>query len=109
MTDQPATNPPRLSTRGSDQPDSPFDPFLARFLTEIANLPEGLHPLRGHLELAQVTGFDPTFAEALIVSARTRGLLQPVQSKGSRGRIALRVSSRGEAWLARHQPKPDGK
>jgi hypothetical protein len=102
MTETQETTPPQ-PPKGSDQPGSPLDPFLVQLLNGIASNADRLNPTRGHVELARLTGLNPSFIEALIVSARTRGLLQTIHVTGSRGRVAFQVSSRGRAWLAQHQ------
>jgi hypothetical protein len=108
MTETQEPTPPQLP-KGSDQPGSPLDPFLVQLLERIASNADRLNPTRGHVELARLTGFNPSFVEALIVSARTRGLLQTVHVQGSRGRVAFQLSSRGRAWLAQHQEAEEPK
>jgi hypothetical protein len=38
------------------------------------------------------------FIDALFTSARARGLIEPFQARGTRGRNRWRVSSRGKQW-----------
>ncbi len=92
------------------QPPSPLDPFLAQFLRCLHDLPEGFSPIADAERVADACAVDPAFVEALFVSARTRGLIEPFRSKGARGRYRWKVSRRGEHWLAlrdgRHATAP---
>jgi hypothetical protein len=90
-----------MSARGSHvQPPSPLDPFLARFLGCLGALPEGYSPIADAAQVAADCDIVPAFVEALFVSARTRGLVEPFRAKGARGRYRWHVSARGAKWLA---------
>ena len=82
------------------QPPSPLDAFVAGFLRSLDQLPDGYSPVVDAASVAEACEVVPAFVEALFVSARTRGLIQPFRSKGAKGRYRWQVSSRGHKWLA---------
>jgi hypothetical protein len=88
------------------QPDSPLDSFLARFLGNVARLPDGFSLISDATRIAEVCEVEPAFVEALFVSARTRGLIEPHRSKGSRGRYRWTLSARGTNWLSSRSDQP---
>jgi hypothetical protein len=90
-----------MSARGSHvQPPSPLDAYLARFLGCLARYPDGYSPVADVEQVATECELDPAFAEALFVSARARGLIEPFRAKGAKGRYRWKVSGRGTKWLA---------
>jgi hypothetical protein len=95
-----------MPTRASAQAASPLDAFLARFLDSLAGLPDGFSPTVDAEVVAMHVDVLPAFVDALFVSARTRGLIEPFRSKNARGRYRWHVSSRGRAWLAVHPVVP---
>ena len=78
---------------------SPLDPFLRDLLGWIARHDGELNPTQGLTAIAEEFDWQPSFAEVLFTAARSRGLLQPVQPRGSRGKIAWQLSPRGTHWL----------
>lgn len=81
------------------QPPSPLDDFLARFLRCLRQLPDGFSPIADGPRVADDCAFVPAFVEALFVSARTRGLIEPFRVRGAKGRYRWQVSRRGGSWL----------
>jgi hypothetical protein len=92
----------RMMSARSDniQPPSPLDDFLARFLRCLGRLPDGFSPIADGQRVANECGLVPEFVEALFVSARTRGLIEPFRARGAKGRYRWKVSGRGDRWLA---------
>jgi len=82
------------------QPTSPLDDFLARFLRALDRLSDGFSPIADAEHVADACAVAPPFVEALFVSARTRGLIEPFRSRGAKGRYRWKVSARGNTWLA---------
>jgi hypothetical protein len=78
---------------------SPLDPFLREFLAWIAALDGGLNPTQGIRSAAEEFDWQPAFVEVLFTAARSRGLVQPVVGKGTRGRAAWQLSARGAAMI----------
>jgi hypothetical protein len=78
---------------------SPLDPFLREFLGWIASNDGGLNPPQGLTAIAEEFDWQPSFVEVLFTAARSRGLLQPVQTRGSRGKVTWHLSGRGGQWL----------
>ena len=85
---------------------SPAVRFLARFLGSVAGLQDGFSPISDATRIAEICEVEPAFVEALFVSARTRGLIEPYRSKGSRGRYRWTLSARGTTWLASRSDQP---
>src|SRR5688500_18828898 len=83
----------------TDQPPSPLDDFLARFLRCLNRFPNGYSPIADAPRVADDCAIVPAFAEALFVSARTRGLIEPFRARGAKGRYRWQVSRRGSSWL----------
>ena len=88
------------------QPASPLDGFLDRFLRCLEHLPDGFSPIADSARVADDCSLVPAFVDALFVSARTRGLIEPYRSKGARGRYRWKVSGRGRGWLAAREGDP---
>jgi hypothetical protein len=89
-----------MPARSGLQTASPLDGYLVGFLDCLAALPDGFSPAGDAAAVAQRVDVLPEFVDALFVSARTRGLIEPFRSKNSRGRYRWQVSNRGRAWLA---------
>jgi hypothetical protein len=88
--------------------ESPFDPFLARFLTAVRELGAGYSPQSHGAKLAHRLDVDPAFVEALTTSARRRSLIEPFYAPANRNAVRWRVSARGERFLAAlDAPDPD--
>jgi hypothetical protein len=89
-------------SRRADTPHvaSPLDPFLRIFLSWIVDQNGGLNPAHGLKAIAEECDWQPSFVEVLFTAARSRGLLQPVPTRGSRSRLTWQLSSRGADWLA---------
>lgn len=85
---------------------SPFDPYLVLFLRGIDGLPDGFAPTSHAATICAALDWPPAFAEALFVSARARGLLEPYAARGPRGRSRWQVSPRGRGWLDPAPPPP---
>lgn len=88
-------------------PPSPLDPFLEPFLQALADRAGGYAPTAHGAALAHSLGWPPAFAEAVFVSARSRGFLEPCRDRAARGRARWALSERGRAWLTRSAPGPD--
>jgi hypothetical protein len=82
-------------------PASPLDPFLGPFLRQIAELTGGYAPASHGARVAASLGWAPAFAEAVFVSARARGLVEPYRGGGARARARWGLSARGRAWADR--------
>ena len=82
------------------QPPSPLDAYVAGFLRSLDQLPDGYSPVVVAASVAEACDVVPAFVEALFVSARTRGFIQPYRAKSAKGRYRWQVSSRGHKWLA---------
>src|SRR5262245_18993792 len=82
------------------QPPSPLDAYVARFLRSLDRLPDGYSPVVESADVAEACDVVPAFVEALFVSARTRGFIQPFRAKSAKGRYRWQVSNRGQKWLA---------
>lgn len=82
-------------------PASPLDPFLGPFLRQIDELTGGYAPTSQGARVAAALGWAPAFAEAVFVSARARGLVEPYRGGGVRGRARWGLSARGRAWADR--------
>ena len=82
------------------QPPSPLDAYVASFLRSLNRLPDGYSPVVDAADVAAACDVVPAFVEALFVSARTRGFIQPFRAKRAKGRYRWQVSSRGHKWLA---------
>ena len=87
------------SPSANAQPPSPLDDFLARFLRCLTQLPDGFSPIADASQVANECALVPAFVEALFVSARTRGLIEPFRARGAKGRYRWQVSRRGSNWL----------
>jgi hypothetical protein len=96
-----------MPTRSLNQAASPLDAFLARFLACLVDRLDGFSPTVDGSVVAQAMEVQPAFIDALFVSARTRGLIEPFRAKNARGRYRWQVSTRGRAWLARRELAPD--
>ncbi len=86
----------------TDQPikESPFDPFLAGFLAAVGELGGGYSFQSHGAGLARRLDVDPAFIEALTINARRRSLIEPFYPSSHRNTVRLRVSARGERFLA---------
>lgn len=82
-------------------PCSPLDPFLEPFLRHLDERTEGYAPAAHGVAAAAALGWPPAFVEAVFVSARARGLLEPYRDRGARGRARWALSARGRAWVER--------
>ena len=82
------------------QPPSPLDAYVGSFLHSLDQLPDGYSPAVDAASVAEACDVVPAFVEALFVSARTRGFIQPFRAKSAKGRYRWQVSSRGHKWLA---------
>jgi hypothetical protein len=80
--------------------ESPFDPFLARFLVAVREMSGGYSPQSHGAGVARRLEVDPAFVEALTVSARRRSLIEPFYTPTNRNTVRWRVSKRGERFLA---------
>ena len=80
-------------------PPSPLDGFLEPFLRQIRDLPDGYAPASHGRVIAASFDWPPAFADALFVSARGRGLLEPYRARGARNRARWQISTRGRLWL----------
>lgn len=80
------------------QAPSPLDASLRAFLGHVATLDGGFAPTTDAGSAATACGVPFPFIEALFTSARIRGLIEPFQPRGARGRYRWRVSARGERW-----------
>ena len=89
-----------MPARSGFQTASPLDAYLARFLACLIDLPDGFSPTGDATAVAQRVDVLPPFVDALFVSARTRGLIEPFRSRSSRGRYRWQISNRGRAWLS---------
>jgi hypothetical protein len=95
-----------MPTRSATQAASPLDTFLARFLECLAARPDGFGPIVDGPTVAQQLEVLPAFVDALFVSARTRGLIEPFRAKSARGRYRWQVSNRGRVWLTGRAAAP---
>src|SRR4051794_13393582 len=91
---------PRSRRTAAPQVPSPLDPFLRAFLGWIIDQNGGLNPTQGLKTIAEEFDWQPAFVEVLFTAARSRGLLQPVPTRGSRSKLTWQVSPRGSEWLA---------
>jgi len=80
-------------------PPSPLDPFLRPFLDQVGRCDDGYAPGAGKHTVATALDCPPAFAEALLTSARSRGLVEPARSRSSRLGTRWQVSRKGAAWL----------
>ena len=80
-------------------PPSPLDPFLATFLRWIEERPGGCAPAGQGPTVGIALGWQPAFGEAIFVSARVRGLIEPVHSRGAGTRNRWQLTVRGRSWL----------
>lgn len=85
-----------------NQATSPFDPFLAPFLREVARLDTGFSPTAHGPAIADQLGVEVAFVEALATSARRRRLIEPFYAPAHRNSMRWRISGRGTAFLAEH-------
>jgi hypothetical protein len=81
-------------------PPSPLDPFLATFLRWIDERPGGFAPASQGPTVGIALGWQPAFGEAIFVSARARGLIEPVHGRGAGTRNRWQLTARGRAWLS---------
>lgn len=84
--------------------NSPFDPFLARFLATVLEFESGYSPQSNSLAMSDRLDVEPAFIEALTTSARRRSLIEPFYSPAHRNTLRWRVSRRGEQFLAALDP-----
>ena len=80
-------------------PPSPLDPFVRRLLAHLATMEEGFLPTQV-VNQAPMPEWPPAFTEAIYVSIRARGMVEPFRRPGRRVRNRWQVSMRGSAWLA---------
>src|SRR5688572_28788960 len=95
-----------MTTRPAVQAPSPLDAYLAPFLNSLTAMPDGFSPTVDSASVAQQVEVLPDFVDALFVSARTRGLIEPFRAKNARGRFRWQVSHRGRVWLAARLASP---
>jgi hypothetical protein len=90
------------------QAPSPLDGHIHTFLDHLDSLPAGFAPstTADVAAAAEACGVAEPFIEVLYTSARTRGLIEPFQPRGSRGRNRWRVSARGKHWRSTAPSKP---
>ena len=86
-------------TATTTTPRSPLDGFLEPFLRQIRDLPDGYSPASHGRAIAASLDWPPAFAEALFVSARGRGFVEPYRGRGTRARARWQISARGRDWL----------
>jgi hypothetical protein len=79
--------------------DSPFDPYLSRFLMWGATQVHGFSHASSVRAMADDAGWQPAFGEAIFTSAQVRGLIGPHYGTRARGRVLWQVTRRGNAWL----------
>lgn len=80
------------------QSPSPLDAHLRSFLEHLTSLDTGFAPANGAGTAATACGVPAPFIDVLFTSARIRGLIEPFQPRGLRGRYRWRVSARGARW-----------
>jgi len=82
------------------QAPSPLDGHILTFLDYLDTLPAGFAPATASdvTAASEACNVSAPFIEALFTSASTRGLVEPFQPRGARGRYRWRVSSRGKHW-----------
>jgi hypothetical protein len=90
---------PRARRTTTHNIPSPLDPFLRRFLGWVSAHDGGLNPTRELQVIAEEFDWQPSFVEVLFTAARSRGLLHPVPTRGSRSKIDWRVTPQGTEWL----------
>lgn len=79
-------------------PASPLDPFLGPFLRQLDAQIGGYAPASHGARVAASLGWAPAFVEAVFVSARARGLIEPYRGGGARARARWALSARGRIW-----------
>jgi hypothetical protein len=89
-----------LSEHLGPPPPSPLDPFLVTFLRWIEERPGGIAPAAQGPTVGIALDWQPAFGEAIFVSARARGLIEPVHGRGVATRNRWQLSARGRSWLA---------
>lgn len=80
-------------------PESPLDPFMARFLGAISEGETGYLSGTDNKTLAESLEMQCAFLDMLFNSARTRGLLKPAYGRGSK--IVWNVSPTGQDLIAK--------
>ncbi len=80
------------------QSPSPLDPHIRCFLQHLETLPAGFAPTTDLGAAGVACSVPEPFIDALFTSAKMRGLIEPFQPRGARGRYRWRVSSRGRQW-----------
>lgn len=89
--------------------ESPFDPFLARFLAEVRAFDQGYSPQSNSAAVADRLDVEPAFVEALTTSARRRTLIEPFYAPAHRNSLRWRVSRKGEQFLDALDPPRTGR
>jgi len=90
---------PRSRRTATPHVSSPLDPFLRLFLGWVIDQNGGLNPSQGLNAIAEEFDWQAAFAEVLFTAARSRGLLQPVPTRGSRSKVTWQITPRGTDWL----------
>lgn len=88
-----------IDDRSRPCPASPLDPFLGPFLHQLDAQTGGYAPASHGAHVAAALGWAAPFAEAVFVSARARGLIEPYRGGGARARTRWALSARGRAWV----------
>lgn len=107
MSDPVSSRETRPRRRTIHHVPSPLDPFLRHFLIWVGERADGFNPTLGLKAIAEEFDWQPAFAEVIFTSARSRGLVQPRQLRGTRGKINWSLSPRGLEWLNNHAPRAE--
>ncbi len=94
------------SDEAQPQSPSPLDGHLRRFLGFLDGLATGFGPTTDQAAAATACDVSVPFVEVLFTSARIRGLIEPFQPRGARGRYRWRVSPRGDRWQSAPDAEP---
>jgi hypothetical protein len=90
---------PRSRRTATSNIPSPLDPFLRTFLGWVSDRNGGFNPTQELPAIAEELDWQPAFVEVLFTAARSRGLLHPVSTRGSRSKVIWHISPRGAEWL----------
>ena len=91
------------SNTPTQQESSPFDPFLIDFLRAVRGFETGYSLNTNGKSIAERLGVEAAFVEMLTTSARRRRLIEPFYAPAHRNTLRWRLSSRGQAFLSRHE------
>ena len=95
-----------LGRSSNTRASSPLDPFLRLFLERVEGMEDGYSPTSHGPGLAEALGWPSAFVEAVSTSARAQGLLEPVRTRGGRGRNRWHLSRHGATWLEADERDP---